>query len=109
MSTATKTIKVRPLDTEIGVFQVQSSETPQKPHTVDLLAHDGQGSCACADWSTRCRPNQKRAPNAFIPYGSAGRPNPDRHACKHVHVARTYFLREMLQGLARQHRSASGT
>jgi hypothetical protein len=109
MSTATKTIKVRPLDTEIGVFQVQSSETPQKPHTVDLLAHGGQGSCTCQDWSARCRPNQKKAPMKFIPYGSAGRPNPERQECKHVFVARRYFLREVLQGLARQHRGGSGT
>lgn len=105
MSTATQTIKVRALDTEIGVFQVESSQTPQKPHTVDLLAHDGQGFCTCSDWSARCRPNMKRNPGAFIPYGSASHPNPARHCCKHVHVARTYFLREVLRGLAKEHRN----
>jgi hypothetical protein len=104
-----KTLKVRPLEGEIGRFHVQSESSPTRPHVVDLLAHEGQGMCSCTDWSTRCRPNQKRTPNAFVPYGSAGRPNPERHACKHVHVARTYFLREVLQGLARQHRSGSGT
>jgi hypothetical protein len=104
-----KTLKVRSIEAEIGRFVVQSESSPTRPHVVDLLAHGGQGECSCVDFSTRCRPNQRAKPGAFIPYGSAGRPNPDRHCCKHIHVARTYFLREVLQGLARQHRSGSGT
>jgi len=104
MSKDTKTIRVRPILGELGRFSVESWERPDQPHLVDLLAHGGQGSCSCTDWSTRCRPSQRLHPFAFIPYGTAKSPDPARHACRHVTVARTYFTKEILMGLARQHR-----
>jgi hypothetical protein len=85
---------------------VESWERPDSPHQVDLLAHGGQSACSCTDWTTRCRPNQKAKPFAFIPYGTARSPDPDRHACRHVTVARTYFMKEVLMGLAKEHRGA---
>jgi hypothetical protein len=107
MSSATRTIKVRPVHGELGRFLVESWEHPDRPHQVDLLAHGGQGACSCTDWSTRCRGNQKLKPYAFIPYGTAKKPDPERHACRHVTVARTYFMKEVLQGLAKQHRGGN--
>jgi hypothetical protein len=107
MSSATGTIKVRPVHGEMGRFLVESWEHPDRPHQVDLLAHGGQGACSCTDWTTRCRGNQKAKPYAFIPYGTAKKPDPERQACRHVTVARTYFMKEVLQGLAKQHRGGS--
>jgi hypothetical protein len=46
---------------------------------------------------------------AFIPYGTAKAPNPERHACRHVTAARSLFLKEILIGLAKQHRAGDGT
>jgi len=109
MSAANGLIKVRPVHGEIGRFLVESFEHPDQPHQVDLLAHAGQGACSCKDWTTRCRPNQKAAPNAFIPYGTAKKPDPARQECRHVHVARKYFLKEILQGLSKQHRAGDGS
>jgi hypothetical protein len=109
MSSATRTVRVRPVPGELGRFLVESWEKPESPHQVDLLAHQGQGACSCTDWVTRCRPNQKAHPHAFIPYGTAKNPDPARQCCRHITVARTYFLREVLQGLAKQHRTGEGT
>lgn len=106
MSAATGTIRVRAVPGEMGRFLVESWEKPDQPHQVDLLAHGGQGACSCTDWTTRCRPNQKARPFAFTPYGTARSPDPARHACRHVTVARTYFMKEVLMGLAEQHRGA---
>jgi hypothetical protein len=105
MSKANGTMKVQHVPGEMGVFRVESWDRPDTPHTVDLLDHQGQGSCTCTDWSTRCRPNQKKYPFAFVEYGPLKSPNPNRHACRHVTIARKYFLREILQGLAREHRT----
>ena len=109
MSADAGTMKVRPLAGEMGRFHVESWEHPDRPHVVDLLAHGGQGECSCIDWSTRCRPNQKARPFAFIEYGSKRSPNPERHVCRHVTVARTYFMREVLRGLSSTHRTGDGT
>lgn len=98
-----KTLKVEPEG--FCRYHVKSESSPGVKHLVDLLANYGQGECSCVDWQTRCGPAQRLAPMAFISYGSAGRPNPERHECKHVHVARSYFLREILISLAKQHRS----
>jgi len=92
-------IKVRPIEGELGRFHVVSASS-NKPHLVDLLAYAGQGQCSCTDWTTRCRPNQKTKEGRWIDYGIKGMPNPNRTECKHVHVARRYFLKEVLQGLA---------
>jgi len=109
MSQNVGTVQVRPVIGELGRFYVESWERPNQPHMVDLLAHQGQGCCSCTDWQTRCRPNQKENPMAFIPYGTAKAPNPERHACRHVTAARSLFLKEILIGLAKQHRAGDGT
>jgi hypothetical protein len=45
-------------------------------------------------------------PFAFTPYGTAKNPAAARHACRHVTVARIYFMKEVLMGLAKEHRGA---
>ena len=107
MSLTTRTVKVTPVINEMGVFTVESWEFPDAPHRIDLLAYSGQGACSCRDWETRCRPNQKLKPNAFIPYGTGKFPDPARQCCRHVTVARTYFMKEVLQGLSKQYRGAN--
>ena len=98
-------IRVTPLEGEMGRFHVSSRTLPTKPHLVDLLAHGAQAECTCADWITRCRPNQKAQEGRWIGYGGHSSKNRNRTECRHVHAARAYFLQEILQGLARTHRT----
>lgn len=100
------TIRVRPIEGELGRFHVASA-SGGKPYLVDLFECGGHGKCHCTDWGTRVGPNIKANPQAWIPYkGWNGKPNPLRAECRHVAAARRYFLREILQGFARTHRTA---
>lgn len=100
------TIRVQPIPGELGRFHVASA-SGGKPYLVDLFLHNGHGQCACTDWGTRVYPNVKADPSKWIPYlGWNGKPNPLRSECRHIAGARRYFLREILQGFARTHRTA---
>lgn len=104
MSKQDGTMRVKQVPGEFGIMLVESWTNPDQPHRVDLLAHGGHGSCSCTDWSTRCRANQKASPGEWVDYGTAKNPDPKRTVCRHGTVARKYFLREVLMGLAKQHR-----
>jgi hypothetical protein len=106
MADKPSTIRVKPIPGELGRFEVASA-SGGKPYLVDLFLHNGHGQCSCTDWGTRVNPNIKANPKAWIPYkGWNGKPDPLRSECRHISGARRYFLREILQGFARSHRTA---
>lgn len=85
-----KTVRVREIPGEVMRFHVESWSHPQRPHVVDLLAHTGRGECSCTDWQTRRGPAIKAG-------ASQGSPEA---LCRHVKVARVYFLNKLLRSMA---------
>ena len=95
------TLKVKEIDGEIGRYHVESHSEGQMPYLVDLLANDGIGQCSCIDFQTRCWPNYK-ANAVEVPYGVHGRPNRSRTECKHLHVVRKKFYKDIIRELIRR-------
>lgn len=72
------------------VFLVRSSQPRRPRYRVDLTAENGFGRCACRDWETRRWPAVK-----------AGKPMGTRSTlCRHLILARRYFLNELLSALS---------
>lgn len=84
------TVRVQTIAHETMRFRVESWSHPQRPHIVDLLANAGRGECSCTDWQTRRGP-------AIRAGASHGKPET---MCRHVKVARTYFLNKLLKQMA---------
>ncbi len=73
-------------------YRVQSTNPKKIPYRVDLTAHAGASECACKDWITRRWPAIK----AGEPIGTR------RTMCRHVILARRYFLNGLLQAMAEE-------
>ena len=90
MSRSKRSVKVAEIPGELMRFRVESWSNPQKPHLVDLLARKGFGECSCTDWVTRRAVNARNG----APMGT------DETMCRHVKVARLYFLNKLLVKMA---------
>lgn len=84
--------EVRESEGERMVYIVRSASNPKRTYRVDLTAHRGAGECICIDWGTRRFPAIK----AGEPIGTR------RTMCKHVILARRYFLNKLLERLAEE-------
>ncbi len=84
-------LTVIPSEGEYMVYSVLSSNG-KKRYRCDLLYGEGAGRCECVDWDTR------RGPNI-----AAGEPLGTRRTlCRHLILARRFFLQGLLQRLAQQ-------
>lgn len=90
MSKADGTFKVKEEDGLRLVYKVESHTTPQQYHTVDLLSRGGLGECTCPDSQIRVHVAIKAGADFYS----------NKSACKHVRVARNYFLKHLLQRMA---------
>lgn len=66
-------------------YFVTSESNPRARYFVDLLEHEGRGSCSCKDWSCRCWPIVKAGGQAM---------------CKHLRACREHFLNQILAAMA---------
>lgn len=103
MPQAKDTIKVKPIPGEALRYQVESWQASKYPHVVDLMENNGNGSCDCKDFLTRCEPNYKEE-RKIVEYGFPGNPNPKRTRCKHIHVAVKKFANDTLKEISKQQR-----
>ena len=103
MPEAKDTIKVRIVPEEPLRYHVESWQSSKYPHLVDLMENNGNGSCDCKDFLTRCEPNYKEQ-KKIVEYGHPGNPYPNRTRCKHIHVAVRKFANDTLRGISKQQR-----
>lgn len=73
------------------IFLVRSAKHPKVRYRTDLLANKGAGWCQCVDFSTRRQP----AIDLNEPHGTRVT------MCRHVILARSYFLNGLLKRMAR--------
>lgn len=74
------------------VYLVRSFSDPKKRYRCDLTFGGGYGRCECRDWETRRSP----AITEGQPMGTR------RTLCRHLILARTYFLNGFLKRLAEE-------
>ena len=92
MPKATKTVRVHEIEGEAFCFTVESWTSPQRPHRVELLAHDGFSECSCTSWGTRKWPT--------IRDGLAPIRGTKLTECRHVEAARIYKWNKEMKRLA---------
>lgn len=73
------------------VYRVQSERTAAYFYRVDLLANHGGGWCSCFDFSARRQPFVDRGGDPWSREGS----------CKHIQLARDFFLKNLLEHMAK--------
>jgi hypothetical protein len=83
MPKSKRTYRYRELHSCAGTFEIESWSTKDK-YFVDIWDKEGNGSCSCKDFNTRCLPNWKDNGHQIVDYGTTGRPNPKRTQCRHL-------------------------
>jgi hypothetical protein len=86
-----------------GTFEIRSWSTGGK-HFVDIWAYEGNGSCGCKDFNTRCLPNWKKNGHQVVDYGTTARPSPKRTHCKHLKLIKWKWCNKICAEMYRQHR-----
>ncbi len=100
MPKASHSVRVQAIPGESMRYWVESWQSADTQHTVDLLEHDGNGQCSCRDF-LRCLRNMKDG-HKKIPYGYPGLPHPNRTQCRHIYCARMKFTADVLTEMSRR-------
>lgn len=87
MSKKDDTTRVSPIEGEPFRFKCESWETPDQPHTVDLLAYGGNGECFCVSFCAVKREAIKNGSPLFS----------GETMCRHIIAARDYMINEILK------------
>ena len=95
MSKKTGTFKVEADPHAFGVYHCESWSDPENPYLVDLFNLEGNGTCTCTDFQTRCWRNWKDNGHKYVDYGTRSSPNKDRTVCKHIKVSEIKWTRMM--------------
>lgn len=69
-----------------GMYSCHSETHPERAYSVDLMEHDGLGSCTCDDFMFRRYPRYK---TAKVPY--------DTFRCKHLRRVRGHVLDQIIK------------
>lgn len=86
-------IEIRPVIGEAFVYQVTSERDAEMTYRVDLLENRGNGACSCIDFGTRRQ----------LALDAGAQPHTRATLCKHLIAVRRYFMRVVLEELARIH------
>jgi hypothetical protein len=66
-----------------GTLFTSPSLSGGRPYVIDLAAYQGNGSCSCPDFLTRCKPTWDKS-KVVVEYSEK---NPLRTRCKHLNAA----------------------